>query len=281
MKLKEVQDRLYDLLCLVDDICRKENVPYFLDGGTELGAVREKDIIAWDDDMDIKILMKDYPAFRAAMEKHLPEHVHLIEPDAFAPGFFDFILRIQDDRWLIREETEEDRYYHNMQNRVGIDLCFLFGVPGGKLAQTLTYYRLKLIYGLGMGHRYKKDYTGMSFAEKTGVAIFSAIGKRIPVPVIWKHFYKVINKLDKRCDEYVWCNLLNRESIIRKEWMTGSVEGELRGRKFPVPAGYDKELTSYYGDYMTPPRDIGAYRQHLDEKDRYTAEENNNNAEKE
>ncbi len=269
MKLKEVQDRLYNLLCLVDDICKKENVSYFLDGGTELGAIREKDIIPWDDDMDIKILMKDYPAFKAAMEKNLPEHVHLVEPSEFSPGFYDFLVRIVDDRYLIREETEEDRFYHNLQNRISIDLCFLFGVPDGKVAKPWTYYRLKMIYGLGMGHRYKLDYSEFSFAEKAGVAIASTIGKLIPPARVWKHFYKVIRKLDERNDTLVWCNLLNRESIIRKEWMTGSTEGELRGRKFPIPAGYDQEMTAYYGDYMTPPKDLNAYRQHLDEKDRY------------
>ena len=269
MKIKEVQDRLYDLLCLVDDICRKENVPYFLDGGTELGAIREKDIIPWDDDMDIKIMLEDYPRFKAAMKKNLPEHIHLVEPDDFAPGFYDFLVRIQDDRYLIREETEEDRYYHNLQNRISIDLCFLFGVPSGKIMKRLTYYRLNLIYGLGMGHRYKLDLSKYPFFEKTAVVITSIIGKKISVHKIWEHFYKVICKLHRHNEENVWCNLLNWESIIKKEWMIQGAEGELRGRKFPIPVGYDYEMTAYYGDYMTPPNDLNGYRQHLDEKDRY------------
>ena len=79
MKLAEVQDRLFDLLCLIDDICRREGVTYFLDGGTEIGSVREKDIIAWDDDADIKLKWSDYPAFKDAMEKHLPEYIRLVE----------------------------------------------------------------------------------------------------------------------------------------------------------------------------------------------------------
>ena len=45
MKLKEVQDRSYEMLCMIDDICRKEGVRYFLDGGTEIASVREKDLI--------------------------------------------------------------------------------------------------------------------------------------------------------------------------------------------------------------------------------------------
>ena len=60
LKLKEVQDRLFELLCLIDEICRKEGVTYFLDGGTEIGCVREKDIIPWDDDADIKMKWSEY-----------------------------------------------------------------------------------------------------------------------------------------------------------------------------------------------------------------------------
>ena len=42
MNIVQLHDNLFELLCLIDDICRKENVRYFLDGGTAIGAVREK-----------------------------------------------------------------------------------------------------------------------------------------------------------------------------------------------------------------------------------------------
>ena len=71
--------RTYELLCLIDDICRKEGVTYFLDGGSLIGSVREKDLIAWDDDIDIKMRRDEYPKFKAAMEKNLPEYIRLIE----------------------------------------------------------------------------------------------------------------------------------------------------------------------------------------------------------
>lgn len=125
MKREELHKLLFETLCIIDDICKKENVRWFLDSGTELGSLREQDIIPWDDDMDIKVFREDYPAFCEAMRKHLPEYLHFIEPQDYSPAFYDFIPRIYDERYPLREETAEDRYYKNYQNRIGIDVFIL------------------------------------------------------------------------------------------------------------------------------------------------------------
>ena len=40
--------------------------------------------------------------------------------------------------------------------------------------------------------------------------------------------------------------------------------GIIKGRKFPVPAGYDEELTVHYGDWRKPPEDKDAFVHHAD-----------------
>ena len=54
-----VLDKLYDLLKIFVDKCDYYELPYIIDGGTLLGAVRHNAIIPWDDDVDIIVFEED------------------------------------------------------------------------------------------------------------------------------------------------------------------------------------------------------------------------------
>lgn len=69
--VKDVQDVLLEMLKDIDIICKKNNIPYFLNGGSALGAYRHKGFIPWDDDADISMLKEDYDRFIKVLEKDL------------------------------------------------------------------------------------------------------------------------------------------------------------------------------------------------------------------
>ena len=64
---------LLEMLKDIDALCRKHNIPYFLNGGTALGAVRHKGFIPWDDDADISMMREDFDRFREVVKTDLPD----------------------------------------------------------------------------------------------------------------------------------------------------------------------------------------------------------------
>lgn len=68
-KLRQIQLANLLLLDELDYVCQTNNIPYWLDGGTLLGAVRHKGFIPWDDDIDVGMLSQDYAKFLEIFNK--------------------------------------------------------------------------------------------------------------------------------------------------------------------------------------------------------------------
>ena len=58
--LRKAQQRMLEMLVFFDDFCKKNNLRYWLDGGTLLGAIRHQGFIPWDDDIDINMPAEDF-----------------------------------------------------------------------------------------------------------------------------------------------------------------------------------------------------------------------------
>jgi lipopolysaccharide cholinephosphotransferase len=75
--LKMAQSKMFDILSIVDDICRDNDIQYWLDAGTLLGAHRHQGFIPWDDDIDVAMLRKDYNKFLSVAQTKLPAGMFL------------------------------------------------------------------------------------------------------------------------------------------------------------------------------------------------------------
>lgn len=55
ISIEELHAKLLDIAKVFHQICERHQIPYYMISGTMLGAVRHKDIIPWDDDMDFGV----------------------------------------------------------------------------------------------------------------------------------------------------------------------------------------------------------------------------------
>lgn len=77
--VRDVQMVLLDMAKDIDEICKRNDIPYFLNGGSALGAVRHKGFIPWDDDFDIGMMYEDYIRFISVLKKELPSDKYVFQ----------------------------------------------------------------------------------------------------------------------------------------------------------------------------------------------------------
>lgn len=92
--LKKLHESLKVILDEVDRICRKNDIAYFLDSGTALGAVRHGGFIPWDDDIDIGMMREDYERFIAVASKELGDRFYL-QTHEDDPYYYKFHAKVR------------------------------------------------------------------------------------------------------------------------------------------------------------------------------------------
>ena len=75
--LRKQQNKMFEILILIDKLCEKYKINYWLSDGTLLGAVRHGGFIPWDDDLDINMMKSDYLKFIEIAKVELPSNLKI------------------------------------------------------------------------------------------------------------------------------------------------------------------------------------------------------------
>ena len=235
-KRKEIQ---LSILKRVHDLCEKNNLYYFLGGGTLIGAVRHKGYIPWDDDIDLMMPREDY--------NRLLQIINDSKGRLYAfwagscPDYPYAYAKISDKctRVVPRRNCKI--------SRLGLDVE-IFPYDGICNQEKIAKFQYKLVGAI------QKLRDGLIMAKKEGQELSQA--KRIAVKAcVWAItkiacVFKVKNCEKVGCVVAVW---FGEKEIVKKELFAKRILVDFEQYQFYIPQGYDTYLRNLYGDYMSPP----------------------------
>ncbi|MDL2297067.1 LicD family protein [Bacteroidales bacterium OttesenSCG-928-B11] len=239
--LRKAQLRMLEILIEVDRICKKHNIPYWLDSGTLLGAVRHGGFIPWDDDLDITVMRKDYKRLRKVLQEELPEQFVFQDwtTDKYA---FDHYGRVKDTKSLFdypRFRMQQYRGLHldifvvekGISMRVKKKIDFLFG----RVFRTLNNYGYVVCHST-----LKRKFIYLS-------AIFLA-----PIVYLLVGLERLVAKMSAN-DLLILSFGTNFYSKRHKSDIFPLQEIEFEGHLFYSPNNVHEFLTHIYGEYQKLP----------------------------
>ena len=113
---KEIHGILLDIAKTFHRICESHAIPYYMLGGTMLGAVRHKGFIPWDDDMDFGVPRKYFKELQEILAKELPEKYGILTIKNSKALLID-IMKVHNKRTVMKE-----LYKENVEEEFGINI---------------------------------------------------------------------------------------------------------------------------------------------------------------
>ncbi|WP_367295212.1 phosphorylcholine transferase LicD [Levilactobacillus yonginensis] len=121
-------------------LCDDLHLPYFLMGGSLLGAIRHQGFIPWDDDVDVGLLRADYDQFLAAAPTALAGTHYFLQTPASDENYALSYAKLLDRNTYIEEKNN----VNNARKGIFIDIFPLDRIPDDLTAQReqLTKFQI-------------------------------------------------------------------------------------------------------------------------------------------
>jgi lipopolysaccharide cholinephosphotransferase len=236
--LRRAQLRMLEMLIFIDTICKKNNLTYWLDGGTLLGAVRHGGFIPWDDDTDICMPAKDAEKFKHIMLTEYPNTDFVLQCKETDNGYFGawYVLRDKNSEYIQNSKLHNKRQYRGLQ----VDIFIVEDQVND------VFWHFSLLYQKVID----------KFLNTSNSLFFSAIFAK-PLYYIFHLFLIPIFRItSKRSAFYsmpygsIWKYKLNKKSIYPLSQCT------FENYDFFAPGNYDQYLKTEFGNWQDIPQNI-------------------------
>lgn len=239
---------MLELLNAIDFLCQKNNIRYYLCGGTLLGAIRHKGFIPWDDDIDILLFRNDFEKLRDILKKQTEfENFSLL--DNTVEGYVYPFLKFVDNRTIARQRDLI------VKHGIWVDIFPYDAVPSTTIKRywflkTCQINRAILLSSV-------TDFSGIEKFSKKGFAkmILFVVGHIVGVEKMVQITEKHMKKYNGGQSKYVCCNF---SPYVMREYIEyvkvfENTKVDFEGRKYDSFKNWDEYLSKLYGDYMKIP----------------------------
>lgn len=221
-----------------DQICTKYGIPYYMLGGTMLGAIRHKGFIPWDDDMDFGVPREYYNLLIQILKKELPSSFKL-RTASKGEVLYDG-CKIEDTSTEIIEQGKEDN-----PGCLFIDI-FPLDIGNGKWGVLSRNWWIKHIMGINI-YKYQWPNTCVEKIVASFVRLFPK-----------NFFLKISRKMLFSSGDFIlnYGGYWGEKEIVNKEVFGAPIRYEFEETTFNGVSNSDMYLQKLYGNYMElPPED--------------------------
>jgi lipopolysaccharide cholinephosphotransferase len=228
--IKQCQHVMLRMLKILDYLCEKHQIEYFLIGGSLLGAIRHKGFIPWDDDLDIGMTRRNYEKFLESAVQDLPPDIFFqnYETDVDYPACEYVEARLRDKyssytRHFNETDTNKEHRHDGIQLDIFVyDKAFL---PNNFLIYALNRF---LIFFRNKGNERR---------AKT----LKFIQKYVPFPFVYASSFMCNKEFRKR------------STYKTEKELSHLIRVQFEDMEVFIPQGWDSTLKRQYGDYMKLP----------------------------
>ena len=251
LKVRAVQ---MDMVRKFAEVCEKHRLPFWMDGGTLLGAVRHKGYIPWDDDIDLIMLRKDYDKLNKIASEEFT-HPYFWQTTYTEHHHFCGHAQIRNVETSAFGKEEMDRSHCK---GIFVDVFVYDGVPGNAVAYALHRMLAKTVNKL------------------TRLALSSENERLMGVPAqkwfsMFESVYRMVNA--EKAERIGLISFKYRHSqIFHRCHYRDTVMLDFENMKLPAPGDWHGLLCEYFGeDYMTPKKIVTAHgEKYMDAERPYT-----------
>ncbi len=205
-ELERLHIELYDIMARVTELCDRLLIPYFIIGGTAIGAHYEGAILPWDDDIDIGMERADYERFIRLAQSEFPAGYTLQTPlnEPNTPYYF---AKVRKDNTLFIAQDEIGLKLHN---GIYIDIFPLDRCPDSPVLERLQRFVVRVLCNAFVAKEGK--LTGGKFS----LLLYRAITSVLPKSLIYKLLSCAQGAFNSCDTERVNIIRMNRDHIRRE-----------------------------------------------------------------